>query len=192
MTVVIPFPKMKYKVIYADPPWRFETWSRRGKGRSAERHYNTMALEDIKKLPVYELADEDCVLFLWSTSSMLKNAISVIESWGFIYKTVAFNWIKTYASGKLIVGMGFWTRLNSEICLLGIRGNPKRVSFGVNQVIISKRGEHSRKPDLVRDRIVEMMGDVPRIELFARQRFEGWGAWGDEIINDNQKQVNTS
>jgi N6-adenosine-specific RNA methylase IME4 len=172
----------KYKILYIDPPWKFATWSNKGKGRSADRHYRTMSIEDIKSLPVGELADKDCVLFIWVLNSMLPQALEVIKAWGFEFKTVAFNWVKTNKkSDTLFLGLGFWTRSNAEPCLLATKGNPKRISANIPQVLISKIREHSRKPDEIRVKIVQLIGDVPRIELFARQYFEGWDAWGDEL-----------
>ena len=144
----------KYNVILADPPWSFRAWSNKGMGRSAEQHYPTMRLEDINALPVSNLAAGDCVLFLWATFPMLKEALSVIDTWGFAYKTMAFTWV---------------------------RGNPKRQFAAVHQVILSPVEQHSKKPDEVRERIVALMGDVPRVELFARQETPGWDVWGNEV-----------
>jgi len=190
---MIPFPNKKYKIFYVDPAWRFITWSEKGKERSAERHYHTMSLDDIKNLPVGEIADKDCALFIWAVNSMLPQALEVIDSWGFEFKTVSFVWVKTNKKSKsLFFGLGFWTRSNAEQCLLATKGNPKRVSASIPQVVVSKIREHSRKPDEVRKRIVQLMGDIPRIELFARQRFEGWDAWGDEIPIDRTRKQGKS
>lgn len=113
---------------------------------------------------------------------MLKEAIELIEAWGFTYKTIAFNWIKqNKKSPSLFWGLGNWTRSNSEICLLATKGNPKRVSAAVHSVVMTPIQRHSQKPDEVRDRIVELMGDLPRIELFARETAPGWDAWGNEV-----------
>lgn len=172
----------KYSVILADPPWAFRAWSNKGMGRSAEQHYSTMRLENIKALPVADLAAEDCVLFLWATFPMLKEALEVIDTWGFTYKTVAFTWVKeNRKSPGLFWGLGYWTRANAEICLLATRGSPKRQSAAVHQVILSPIEQHSKKPDAVRERIVALMGDVPRAELFARQETPGWDVWGNEV-----------
>ncbi|MCI9057187.1 MAG: adenine methyltransferase [Oscillospiraceae bacterium] len=172
----------KYGVILADPPWAFRAWSDKGKGRSAEQHYPTMRMEDIKALPVPSLAAEDCVLFLWATFPMLKEALEVIDVWGFTYKTVAFTWVKeNRKSPGLFWGLGYWTRANAEVCLLATRGSPKRQSAAVHQVILSPIEQHSKKPDAVRERIVALMGDVPRAELFARQETPGWDVWGNEV-----------
>ncbi len=172
----------KYNVILADPPWSFRAWSSKGMGRSAEQHYPTMRLEDIKALPVSDLAAGDCVLFLWATFPMLKEALEVIDTWGFTYKTVAFTWVKeNRKSPGLFWGLGYWTRANAEVCLLATRGSPKRQSAAVHQVILSPIEQHSKKPDAVRERIVALMGDVPRAELFARQETPGWDVWGNEV-----------
>lgn len=179
----------KYNIILADPAWRFETWGERGKDRSAEMHYSTMSVDDIKKLPVQKLADKNCALFIWATSPMLPQALDVVKSWGFTYKTVAFVWIKKGKTGGIFEGLGFWTRLNAEYCLLATRGKPKRISSNVSQIVISKIREHSRKPDEVRTSIVRLLGDLPRIELFARQHINGWDAWGDEAPDQIQKTI---
>lgn len=117
---------------------------------------------------------------------MLPEALQVIEAWGFQYKTIAFNWIKQNKSGAgLFWGLGNWTRSNSEICLLAVRGKPKRVSAAVHSVILSPIQQHSRKPEETRDRTVKLMGDIPRIELFARQATPGWDIWGNEAPDAN-------
>lgn len=175
----------KYNIIYADPPWAYRTYSKKGQGRSAESHYPTMNIEDIKALPVGELADKDCALFLWITFPCLYEALEVLEAWGFSYKTVAFVWVKqNRKNDDLFTGMGYWTRANAEICILATKGHPRRVNAGVRQVILSHVEEHSKKPDEARDRIVQLMGDLPRIELFARQSPEGWDVWGNEVESD--------
>ena len=108
----------KYKIIYADPPWQYKVYSEKGKGRSAENHYPTMSIEDICKLPIKDLADDDCVLFMWMTFPTLKEGFKVIEEWGFKYKTVAFVWVKqNKKTPSLFWGLGFWTRANAEICI---------------------------------------------------------------------------
>lgn len=166
-------------MIYADPPWRYKA---RNVSGAAERHYPTMGLEDIKALPISELADRDCTLFLWITLPMLREAWSVMEAWGFTYKTVAFVWIKrNRQSDGVFWGLGYWTRSNAELCLLATRGQPRRQAKNVHQVIISPVEEHSKKPDEARRRIEVLMGDVPRIELFARQAPSGWDVWGNEV-----------
>ena len=116
---------------------------------------------------------------------MLQEAFKIIEAWGFTYKTVAFVWIKqNKKSESWFWGLGGWTRSNAEICLLAVKGKPKRISAKVHQLIISHIEAHSKKPDVVRSRIVELLGDLPRLELFARQKPIGWDAWGNEIESD--------
>lgn len=175
----------KYSIIYADPPWPYKTYSPKGLGRSAERYYPTMELEEIQALPVGELADTDCILFMWTTIPLLKDCFSVMKAWDFEYKTVGFVWIKqNRRSESLFWGMGHWTRSNAELCMLATKGHPKRKSAGVHQVVISPIEEHSKKPDIVRHRIVELVGDLPRVELFAREKADGWDAWGNEVDCD--------
>lgn len=172
----------KYEIILADPPWAYRVWSKKGAGRSAENHYPTMDIAAIRSLPVKELAARDCALFLWVTFPTLKEAFTVIEAWGFTYKTVAFAWVKQNRKAPtLFWGLGYWTRANVELCLLATRGQPKRRSAGVHQVILSPVEAHSKKPDETRERIVALMGDVPRVELFARQATPGWDVWGNEV-----------
>lgn len=185
-------PKNYYSTIYADPPWTFVTYSDRGKGRSAENHYSCMTLDQIRQLPVQDIAAKDCALFLWTTDPLLKRAIGIIAAWGFTFKTVAFYWVKTYKNSKVVpepdtlredqapAGLGFWTRANPEICLLATRGRPQRLSASVRKLVVDRRRDHSRKPDLIYGRIEQLVAG-PRIELFARQRVEGWDAWGDEV-----------
>lgn len=172
----------KYGIIYADPPWHYRVYSKKGAGRSAESHYPTMTIEEIQALPVSELADKDCALFMWITFPLLKESLSVLSAWGFKFKTIAFVWIKqNRKSNSLFWGMGYWTRANAEFCVLATKGKPKRMAKNVHQVIISHIEEHSKKPDEARRRIVRLMGDLPRIELFARQKSAGWDVWGNEV-----------
>lgn len=181
--MTLPLPKKKYSVIYADPPWTFKTYSEKGsEKKSAKAHYSLMSREEIMGLPVSEIAADDCALFLWATYPNLPEALEVIKAWGFTYKTVAFTWVKRCKkSDGWFWGLGYWTRSNAEICLLATKGKPKRVSKSVHSVIDARVMEHSRKPDEVANRIEELMGDVSRIELFARRRLPGWDAWGLEV-----------
>ncbi len=179
---MIPFPKKKYKIIYSDPAWHFKTYSNKGEKRSAIQHYNCLNIDDIYNLPVNTISDNDCILFLWAIDPMLPEAMEVIKRWGFKYKTVAFTWVKeNKKSNGYFTGLGYWTRANPEICLLATKGKPKRISKAVRQLIISKRQEHSKKPDEIRDRIIQLCGDLPKIELFARQRVKGWDCWGNQV-----------
>lgn len=173
----------KYCIIYADPPWSFKTWSKKGlEKKSAENHYKCMRKKDIQALPIPELCADNCILFIWTTFPCLKEGLELIEKWGFTYKTCGFIWVKkNKKSPTWFWGLGYWTRSNAELCLIATKGNPKRVSKSVHQIIDSPVREHSRKPDETRERIVELCGDMPRIELFARQEFEGWDCWGNEV-----------
>ena len=169
----------KYTVLYADPPWRYRN---KPNGRSPESHYPTMKTEDICALPVQALAAEDCALFLWVTMPMIFQAQKVLAAWGFRYKTVAFVWVKQNRKGTGIFwGMGYWTRANAELCLLATRGQPQRRAKNIHQVIISPVEEHSKKPEEARRRIEALLGDVPRLELFARRPSPGWDVWGNEV-----------
>lgn len=172
----------KYTVLYADPPWRYRN---KPNGRSPESHYPTMKTEDICALPVQALAAEDCALFLWVTMPMLFEAQKVLAAWGFRYKTVAFVWVKQNRKGRGIFwGMGYWTRANAELCLLATRGRPQRRAKNIHQVIISPVEEHSKKPEEARRRIEALLGEVPRLELFARRPSPGWDVWGNEVESD--------
>jgi len=175
----------QYSVIYADPPWHYRVYSKKEAGRSAESHYPTMTLESICALPVGNLAAKNCALFLWVTMPCLRDGLAVLDAWGFQYKTIAFVWIKqNRRADSLFWGMGYWTRSNAEFCILATRGHPKRCCAGVHQVIMSHVEEHSKKPREVRERIVRLMGDIPRIELFAREKADGWDVWGNEVPCD--------
>lgn len=173
---------MKFDIIYADPPWNFQAYSDKGHSRSPQNHYSTMNLEDICNLNVGSIASKHCVLFLWVTFPHLLQGLKVIERWGFQYKTLGFCWVKkNRKSDTWFWGLGYWTRSNPELCLIATRGNPKRVSRSVFSVVATPIERHSKKPDVVRDRIVALMGDIPRIELFARQSASGWVSVGNEI-----------
>jgi N6-adenosine-specific RNA methylase IME4 len=170
-----------YRVIYADPPWSFVTYSRKGKGRSAEAHYDCMRLDEIKAMPVADWAAGDCALFLWTTDPLLPRALEVIAAWGFVYKTVAFTWVKTTKDETSFpIGCGYWTRANPELCLLATRGCPQRISRSVRQLIFAPRRAHSQKPEAVYERI-EALVPGPYLELFARERRPGWASWGQEV-----------
>ncbi len=179
----------RYSVILCDPPWQYSDKALQRGG--AERHYRTMPIKELVALNVEAIAAPDALLFLWVTAPFVAQGVHayVADRWGFELRTVAFTWAKTTQQkndGGLVTirpawGMGHWTRSNAEQCFLGVRGNPQRANADVNSLIIAPRGKHSAKPPEVRDRIVRLAGDVPRIELFARERVEGWDAWGDEL-----------
>jgi N6-adenosine-specific RNA methylase IME4 len=187
-------PRRHFRAIYADPPWAYEAYSgdtipaRAARNGLATAHYQTMPIEAICALPVAAIAAADCVLFVWVTWPTLENALALIKAWGFDYKTCAFSWVKADARQTQLfhddvvpyMGLGYWTRANSEVCLLATRGNPKRLNADVRQAIIEPRREHSRKPDCVPARI-ERLVKGPYLELFSRTQREGWTMWGNQI-----------
>lgn len=177
----IPFPKKKYEIIYADPPWEYRDRASAG-SRGACCKYPVQSKEWLVNLPVTEIADTNCLLFLWVTMPQLNVCWNIIESWGFEYKTVAFTWVKRNKKApSWFWGMGNWTRANAELCLLATKGKPKRISARIHSVVDTSIERHSKKPDEVRKRIVSLVGDLPRIELFARDKVNGWDSWGNEI-----------
>lgn len=203
MSAAWPFGDLRagaYGCIVADPPWHFRArtalqmtnWTSR---RDAEKHYAVMGIKDIEALPVRDLAAKDCHLFLWTTGPCLPLAFGVIEAWGFRYSSVAFTWIKMRRKfdanqlrilpsieSDLHVGLGLTTRKNAEFCLLARRGNCKRASKRVREIIMAPVREHSRKPDEFRRRVAEYIGpDIPTVELFARAPHPGWETWGNEV-----------
>lgn len=191
----------KYQIIYADPPWEF------GSIRSSKKidgkfqyykpdntvgvgKYITQSNEWIKNLNVKSIADDDCVLFMWFCETSLPDALEVVKSWGFKYVNIAFIWNKKERSGKDVCYYGGWTMRGSEMVMLGVKGkiHSKIVSHKVRQKTEAVRDKrfHSRKPQEIKDKIVELMGDLPRVELFARQKTEGWDVWGNEVESDIQ------
>ena len=190
----------KYQIIYADPPWLYDNGGNQKSRGMARGSFDCMPIEDIKNLPIKGIIDDNAMLFLWATMPKLKEAIEVIEAWGFKYITCAFTWVKTNPKGKGIYsGLGHWVNGNAELCLLGRRGKTlERMAKNVKQIQIHPRGRHSAKPPQIRDEIVRLLGDLPRIELFARkpdsliedQSWDGWDVWGNEVesdINLNEK-----
>lgn len=184
------WPKGKFGAILADPPWGYQTWSgpeKKVASRGTVAPYKTMSMDEIAQLPVADLAADDCVLFLWVVWPTMPEALRIIDAWGFTYKTCAFSWIKADASQvemfqddiEPYMGLGYWTRANSEVCLLATRGGPKRRNADVRQAIVAPRREHSRKP-LIYDRI-ERLVDGPYCEIFARNQRDGWCSWGNEV-----------
>ena len=178
---MIPFPDKKYQIIYADPPWEYRD-KNNGKFQSIMPNYKTMKIEDIINLPVKNITDENCMLFMWVTFPALQEGLNVIKSWGFKYKTLGFSWIKTnHKNNKPFFGIGYYTKSNCEVCLIGVKGKPIKESNKVSSVVISPLRGHSQKPDIIRNKILEFCGDLTRIELFARQKIEGWDVWGNEV-----------
>ena len=172
----------KYQIIYADPPWRYQD---KGCNGNAESHYKTMSLSKICYLPIREIASLDCVLFMWATYPLLPEALTVIQHWGFKYKSIGFQWVKLNKKALTpFYGLGRWTRGNTEPCLIATKGKPTRIAKNVFQLIQEPIRGHSQKPDKVRSEIVRLMGDLSRIELFARQKTDGWDVWGNEVESD--------
>lgn len=170
----------RYGIIYADPPWSYQDKKKNRGG--AEKHYRTMKLEDLKALPVPKLCADDSILFMWATFPKLEEALELMEAWGFKYRTVGFTWVKRNKRvPSWFWGMGSWTRSNAEVCLIGIKGKPQRIGKGVHSVLDSPLRGHSQKPEEARERILELMGDLPRIELFSREHVDGWSSWGHGV-----------
>jgi N6-adenosine-specific RNA methylase IME4 len=177
-----------------DVPWKYLTWSKKGRGRSADRHYPTMTIDEIKALPVRDLVAKNCVMFFWVIDSHVLLAHDIISAWGFKYKTVGLYWAKTNKDGSFFMGSGFWTRANpehafecylgeeSEVerCFLNTIGKPKRTNKDVRRLIVSRRRDHSQKPDETHERIERLVAG-PYLELFARRWRDGWSCWGNEL-----------
>lgn len=180
-------PKKKYKIIYADPPWKYNDEGCQG---TATNHYKTMKNEDICSLNIKDIADKDCVLFIWGTYPKLPEVLEVIKAWGFEYKSIAFQWIKKNKSGiGKFYGLGRWTRGNTEPCFIATKGKPHRIDCSVFQIIESPLTKHSQKPMEVYGLIEKLMGDLPRIELFARTKRQGWDCWGNEVPKETQTLI---
>ena len=167
----------KYNIIYADPPWSFNNKNTGGSMTSgASSVYPVMTVEQICKLPVPSITDDNCILFLWWVASQPMEALSVVGAWGFKLKTMTgFDWAKTTTHGKPFFGLG------SEHCLIAVKGKPKKISGSIRACLTSTVGPHSEKPALVRDLIVQLCGNIPRIELFSRQKVSGWDAFGNAL-----------
>jgi N6-adenosine-specific RNA methylase IME4 len=190
----------RYKAILCDPPWKYLTRSAKGMGKSPDRHYKTMTLDELKALPVRDLCDKNCVMFMWVIDTHLDQAFELVKAWGFTYKTVGFYWAKTNTAGdKFPMGTGHWTRANPEHayeayfgeteqeverCFLNTVGAPKRVNAGVPRLIVSPRREHSRKPEDIWGRI-EKLVDGPYLEMFGREQHGEWTVMGDEANKFN-------
>lgn len=175
---------MSYSIIYADPPWSFGSSAYQDGGRKGvpvDYHYPVMDTKDICLLPIKDIADQNSALFIWTTDAHLPDCLQVMKAWGFEYRTVAFVWVKRYSSGKPCVLVAPWTLKSTELCLLGIRGSPKRVVTNIRALVEAERTKHSKKPDEVRQRIERMFGDVSRVELFARSQTQGWDVFGNEV-----------
>lgn len=194
-------PDKKYNIIYADPPWSYK--DKRTKvgpsgntGGGAANHYPTMSIEDIKSLPVSDIADDPCILFMWVTWPLMPIWNDVIDAWGFKYKTLGFDWVKTYPkSGKIAIGAGAYTRSNAEPCIIAVKGKGASLikDHSIPNAQIHARGKHSQKPEVFRDLIVQLCGDIPRIELFSRTTTPGWDVWGNQVgvLDEDAQPENT-
>jgi len=184
---MIPFPNKRYQIIYADPPWKYQ-----GKmmNSSVTDHYSVMDIKDLCNLPIKNIAGETCILFMWVTLPKLNEFMKVVEAWGFEYKSVAFVWVKlNKRNGDFFMGQGRWTRANPEICILATKGKISRLRADIRQLQFFEIKGHSTKPYQFRDLIIRLVGDLPRIELFARppkdrlfedESYKGWDLWGNE------------
>ena len=197
-----PFQGLKrngYKILMADPPWHFHAWSHRGEKKGAIQHYETMTIKDICDLPVHDLVTEDAALFLWVVQPMLyPEANDVIKAWGFNYRTIAFVWVKMKKSWTPAspeheprLGLGYHTRSGAELCLLAIKGKGyNRVEQGIPQVLHAPLRNHSQKPNEIASRIDRLVGDVPKLELFAPlEPHPGWERWGNKSVNYEEREL---
>ena len=173
-----------YSIIYIDPPWRYRVHFDDNNGsRNSNHHYKTMTDQDIIKLPIQKIAAENCALFLWVTNPQLLLLGDIFRTWGFEFKTSAFTWVKEYPnSHKLFCGLGHYTRNGCESIFLGMKGRLPVKSHSVKQVVVAPYTRHSEKPAVFRDLIVQLFGDLPRIELFARTGAPGWDSMGDQLV----------
>ena len=180
-------PNKKYNIIYADPPWEYrQSGSKTNIRGMAKQHYQTMNTQDICNLNIQNIKNDETILFMWATFPNIDQALIVIDSWEFTYKTAGFVWVKKNTKANTnFWGMGAYTRANAEVCLLATSKNTKAKqivkSHGVHSIVEAPIEKHSKKPAIVRDKIVELLGDVPRIELFARETAQGWDSWGNEL-----------
>jgi len=188
---MIEFPDKKYQIIYADPPWEYSSDpnSKRGIWGLAHQQYQTLSMSDLKELPVKDIADDNCILFMWATFPNLQQALDLIKAWGFEFKTVAFVWEKLDKTNNAPkkYGLGWYTRSNCEIVMLGRKGKFNRQSAAVQQIVKSTISNHSKKPNEVRNRIIKLCGDISRIELFARTKIPGWTCVGNETDGQDIK-----
>jgi len=175
------FPDKKYGIIYIDPAWEYEQTGVQG---SAKNHYDTMSMKELLDLPISKIADKNCHLYLWYSNSFVREAHQLCEKWGFNYKQT-LTWVKTYSNGKIITGAGFYFRGCTEHILFATKGKLPRGDKTLKNLVISSRGEHSKKPNIFRDLIVKQSGDLPRIEIFARTKVHGW-----DVIGNDEKLEN--
>jgi N6-adenosine-specific RNA methylase IME4 len=188
VSIFDPLAAHSYDVVVIDPPWPFATWSAAGQGKSASKHYRVMTLADIMALPVGKLLKDDAVVLLWTTGPMLEKAVVVMQAWGITYKT-EIAWRKVTRNGKVRMGLGFWARTIHEPVLLGTVGKPRK--FTLPSCFDGIAREHSRKPEEFYQMITERAPDFRRVDVFAREKREGWDAWGDEVEKFSPQQART-
>ena len=200
----------KYHVIYCDPLWSYRDKKKSGRSKcGAENHYPTLTLDELKQLPIQNICEDNCVLYMWVTFPMLREGLELIEAWGFEYKTIGFDWTKLNKDGSVWHGVGAYSKSNNELCLFATKGNigrlmrdendneiifdPKeKLSIRSNQIscnVQAARGEHSEKPEEVRRRIEKLWGNVSHVELFAKERVKGWDSIGFDIDGRDIKEV---
>lgn len=177
-TDISEIPLFRYGLIMADPPWFFKNWSRDGEEKNATAQYDCMDLNQIKQMPVADLASKDCLLWLWATNPMLREGIDLMEAWGFTFKT-AGHWSKKTAHGKQAFGTGYILRCAGEPFLIGTMGKPK-CARNVRSVIEGPLREHSRKPDEAYQAAERLIPDAQRLDMFSRQPRPGWDCFGNE------------
>ncbi|MGJ4945032.1 MT-A70 family methyltransferase [Bradyrhizobium sp. HKCCYLS1011] len=192
MTAFQLFPLLRYHYGLAkiDPPWRFETYSEDGKGKSAEQHYDCWDIERIYSLPIAELAHPNGMwVWLYTTAPMLLEAIKCFERWGVKYVTNGV-WVKMVKDGsRPTFGTGYALRNAHEPFLIGKIGKPKIHDKGIRSAILEPRREHSRKPELGYDYAARMAGDYPKADIFAREVRPGWDAFGNEVTKFNSELI---
>ena len=180
-------PNKKYNIIYADPPWKFSSPKfqdgNRGFGNRVEDRYKTLSIKEMCNLSINKITKKDCILFMWVIDSHLEESFKVIKSWKFRFATIGFTWVKQYKSGSYCYNFGAYTLKSTEICLIALKGKLKNIkkSNNVKGLVFAERTKHSKKPDCIKDKIIDLCGDLPRIELFARQKTPGWDVWGNEV-----------
>lgn len=173
-----------YSLVMIDPPWTFSTYSQKGWGKSAQKHYNCMTMADIAALPVAKLAAPDCLVWLWATAPLLDQQLAILKGWGARYVSSGV-WVKTTASGKIAFGTGYSFRNAHEMVILGAFGRPKIASRSIRSVLMAPAREHSRKPDLAYQIARQLIPEGRAADLFARERREDWEPWGNEVARFN-------
>ncbi len=202
------FKGKKFNLIYCDPAWQFGNKKTGGTMTSGAAHQykSTMSVDELKAMPIDNIAADDCILVMWYVGAMPQEALDVVKAWGFTLKNMnGFVWNKLTINNNPLFGMGFWTRAGSESAIIAVKGKPKVASRSVRAVgnydtesldeILGRGvfagaypiGVHSEKPNEFREACFELAGDVPRVELFSRKRVKDWDVWGNEVGKLNKK-----